>query len=341
MSRQNRKRVGRDAEVSRSLSARAVALRRPQPTSPLAGHDRPEVSPWGLGGLSVRQLARGVWDEIWADEVADRAASLSYYFLFALFPTLLFLTNLIGLLPVADVMDRLLRYSGDVMPPDAASLLRRTVEEIQAGARGGLLSISALAALWGASRGMGSIITSLNVVYEVEHPRPWWRRQLVSIFLTVAFSLFTLGALLSLVFGQRIGQAVAAWVGLGDVFTLTWNIIQLPLGLLFVLTGISLIYHFAPAVRQRWYWLTPGSAFAVVTWVLASLGLRLYVTHFGDYNATYGSIGGVILLLLWLYVSGITLLVGGEINSVIARAAAGRGQRIAEALEDEAEAARA
>jgi membrane protein len=291
------------------------------------------VSPWTLGGLSLRQLAARVWDEVWADEILDRAAALSYYFLFALFPALLFLTNLIGLLPVADVMEPLLRYSGEVLPADAASLLRRTLDEIQAGARGGLLSISALAALWGASRGVGSIITSLNVVYEVERARPWWRRQLVSIFLTVAFSLFTLGAALSLVFGERIGQAVAAWMGLGDVFTLTWNVLQWPLGLLFVLTGIDLIFHFAPAVRHRWYWLTPGSAFAVGAWVLVSVGLRTYVNYFGNYNATYGSIGGVILLLLWLYVSGVTLLVGGEINSVIARAAAARGQRIAEPLQ--------
>jgi membrane protein len=324
--------------VSQPVSGRRAFIRRLQRASVLR---QPEVSPWTLGGLSPRQLVSRVWEEIWADEILDRAAALSYYFLFALFPSLLFLTNLIGLLPVADVMERLLRYSSDVLPADAASLLRRTLDEIQADARGGLLSISALAALWGASRGISSIITSLNVVYEVERPRPWWRRQLVSIFLTVAFSLFTLGAVLSLVFGQRIGEAMAAWVGLGGAFTLTWNVLQWPLGLLFVLTGIDLIYHFAPAVRLRWYWLTPGSAFAVVAWVLASIGLRVYVNYFGNYNATYGSIGGVILLLFWLYVSGVTLLVGGEINSVIARAAAERGQRIAAPLEDEAEVAQA
>jgi membrane protein len=291
------------------------------------------VSPWTLGGLTVRELAALVWRALWADEIADRAAALSYYFLFALFPTLLFLTTLVGLLPVTDLLDRLLAYAREVLPPDAASMLRRTLDEVQAGARRGVLSVSVLVALWSASRGMGSIITTLNVVYQVKRPRPWWRRQLVSIFLTVCFSAFTLGALMLLVFGERVGAGMAAWVGLGTAFRVAWSIAQWPLGLLLVLTAIDLIYHFAPAVRHRWYWLTPGSTFAVVAWVLVSLGLRLYVTHVGDYNATYGSIGGVILMLLWLYVSGLTLLIGGEINSLIARAAAEHGQRIAEPLE--------
>jgi membrane protein len=306
-------------------------------TGPPGRSERPEVSPWTLGGLSVRALAVRVVNEIWVDEISDRAAAMSYYFLFALFPTLLFLTTLIGMLSVGDVMDRLLQYAHDVLPADAASLLHRTLGEIQEGARRGLLSISAVAALWGASRGVQSIITTLNVVYAVKTPRPWWRRQLVALVLTVSFTLFTLGALLSLVFGERIGLALAAWVGLGGAFTITWSVAQWPLGLLFVLTGIDLIYHLAPAVRQRWYWLTPGSTFAVLSWLVASLTLRLYVTYFGSYNATYGSIGGVILLLLWFYVSGLALLVGGEINSVIAQAAAERGERIATPLEDEAE----
>ena len=139
---------------------------------------------------------------------------------------------------------------------------------------------------------MVSIITTLNVVYGVTSPRPWWRRQLVAVVLTVVFSVLALAALLSVVFGERVGQAAAAWAGLGGVFTGVWSLLQWPLGLLFVLTGIDLVYHLAPAVRQRWYWLTPGSVFAGVAWTVVSLGLRAYVSHFANYNATYGSIGG-------------------------------------------------
>ena len=301
------------------------------------GRGRRQVSPWTLGGLSVRRLAARVWGEISEDELTDRAAALSYYFVFALFPTLLFLTALVGLFPERDLMERFLAPAQDFLPPEAASLLRRTFAEVQRGAGGGLLSIGALVALWGASRGMVSIITTLNVVYGVTSPRPWWRRQLVAVVLTVTFSVLALGALLSLVFGERVGQTAAAWAGLGDMFTTAWDLVQWPLGLLFVLTGIDLVYHFAPAVRLRWYWLTPGSAFAGAAWIVISLGLRAYVSHFANYNATYGSIGGVILLLLWLYLSGMALLIGGEINSVIAQAAADRGEEIAAPLDEPVE----
>jgi membrane protein len=295
---------------------------------------RREVSPWTLGGLSVRQLARLVMAEIWKDEILDRAAALSYYFVFALFPTLLFLTTLLGLGPGRAVMDHLLVLIQDVLPPDAASLVRRTLAEIQRGARGGLLSVGAVAALWGASRGMVSIMNTLNVVYGVTSRRRWWRQQLAALVLTVIFSILALAALVSFVFGERIGRAAAAWLGHGTAFTTVWSLLQWPLGMLLVLTGIDLVYHLAPAVRQRWYWLTPGSVFAGVAWTAASLGLRIYVGRFANYNATYGSIGGGILLALWLYLSGMALLIGGEINSVIARAAAERGEEIAAPLDE-------
>jgi membrane protein len=295
---------------------------------------RRQVSPWTLGGLSVRQLARLVLAEIWKDEIFDRAAALSYYFVFALFPTLLFLTTLFGMGPGRAVTDRLLLVIQDVLPPDAASLVRRTLAEIQRGAHGGLLSVGAAAALWGASRGMVSISNTLNVVYGVTSRRSWWRQQLAAVALTVIFSVLSLAAMLSFVFGERIGRAVAAWAGYGSAFTTVWNLLQWPVGLLFVLTGIDLVYHLAPAVRQRWYWLTPGSVFAGIAWSAASLGLRVYVSRFANYNATYGSIGGGILLLLWLFLSGLALLIGGEINSVIARAAAERGEEIAVPLDE-------
>jgi membrane protein len=295
---------------------------------------RPQVSPWTLGGLSLRQLAVLVGAEIWKDELFDRAAALSYYFVFALFPTLLFLTTLLGMGPGHDLMDQLMALVQDLLPPDAASLLRRTLKEIQRGAGGGLLSVGAATALWGASRGMVSIMTTLNVVYGVTSGRPWWRRQVAAVLLTVVFSVLALGALLSIVFGERVGRAAAAWAGLGGAFTTIWSLLQWPLGLLFVLTGIDLVYHLAPAVRQRWYWLTPGSAFAGIAWTVVSLGLRVYVSRFVNYNAMYGSIGGGILLLLWLYLSGMALLIGGEINSVIARAAAERGEEIAAPVDE-------
>jgi membrane protein len=293
-------------------------------------------SPWNLGGLSVRELARRVWREMSDDEVTDRGAALAYYFLFALFPALLFLTALLGLLPLPGLMDRLINYVDQALPGDAASLVQRTLDEIRAGARGGLLSIGALAALWAGSNGMASIMTALNVAYDVEDTRPWWKRRALSIVLTLGFALFILTALVLLVFGPRIGAAVASGLGLGTLFTLAWSILNVPIVVGFVLVGIALVYFFAPAAEQHWRWVTPGSVLALVLWLAMSFGLRLYVARFADYSATYGSIGGVILLMLWLYLTGVVLLVGAEINAEIEHAAAERGDVTAKAPGEQA-----
>jgi membrane protein len=279
----------------------------------------------------VAELARRVWHEINDDEVPDRGAALAYYFLFALFPTLLFLTSLLGLLPLPGLMERLLAYVNQTMPGDAGSIVTRTLSEVQGSARGGLLSIGVLAALWASSAGMASVINALNIAYGVEDPRPWWRRRLVAVLLTLGFSMFILSALVLVVFGPHIGEAVAGRMGLGDVFTTVWNVVSVPLVMLFVLVGIALVYYFAPATEQHWRWVTPGSAVGLVLWLAMSFSLRWYVANFGNYSATYGSIGGVILLMLWLYLTGIVLLVGAEINAEIEHAAAERGEITAKA----------
>jgi membrane protein len=287
---------------------------------PVAG--RPG-SPWRLGGLSLREFAGRVGAAAVHDEILDRAAALSYYFLFALFPTLLFVAALLGMLGTPHLMDELLSWGDAVLPPDVTSLLSRTLEEVVAGAGGGLVSAGILGVLWGASRGVRSVIVALNVVYAVERPRPWWRRQVVAVALTLGFCVFTLTALALLVFGGRIGHALAAWAGLGDLFTTVWRLAQWPLAILFGIVGVDMTYHLAPAGGARLTWLSPGAVLALTGWVLASLGMRVYVANFADYNATYGSIGAVILLMLWLYLIAGVLLLGAEINAVIARARGG------------------
>src|SRR5438445_616013 len=290
-----------------------------------------DASPWKLGGLTVRELARRVWHEIDKDEVVDRAAGLAYYFLFALFPALLFLTALIGLLPIPHLLDRLMEYVSRALPMDAASVTQKTLREIVGGAHGGLLSIGVLGALWAASNGMSSIITALNAVYDVPETRPFWKRKALALGLTLLFSLFILTALILMVFGPKIGETVASWVGLGGLFTVVWNVISVPVVVVLVTIGVTVVYYLAPDAEQKFRWVTPGATLAVLLWLAMSYGLRLYVSHFADYNATYGSIGGVILLMLWLYLSGAALLLGAEINAVIEQAAAERGAADAKA----------
>ena len=277
--------------------------------------------PRWLGGLSVLELARRVWGELTKDEVSDRAAALSYYFLFALFPALLFLTALLGYLPVAGLQERLLAYAHEVLPSDAASTLERTLDEIVSVRRGGLLSIGVLAALWASSNGMASVMNTMNKVWDVKEQRSWWRKRLLAVGLTIAFAAFIIGALTLLVFGRVIGAGIANTLGFGEIFTVVWNVVSVPIVIGCALLGIQLVYYFAPAGKRQWRWITPGAGLALVAWLAMSLGLRYWVANFANYSATYGSIGGVILLMLWLYLTSYVLLVGAEVDGEIQAAA--------------------
>jgi membrane protein len=309
-------------------------LRQPPAVAEQREH---RVLPWKLGGLSFKELARRVWKESNEDEIFDRAAGLSYYFIFALFPALLFLTALLGMLPFPDLMNRLMAYVEQALPGDAASMIHKTVGEIIAGSKGSLISIGALAALWAASGGVASMMTALSITYDVEDQRPWWKRRLIAIALTFALALLMLSAVVLLVFGGAVGRLLGNTIGLGDFAVKIWNVAQWPVAVFVVVGAIALVYYAAPAVEQRkWYWVTPGSLVATVAWLAMSLGLRFYVSNFGNYTATYGSIAGVILLLLWLYLSGLVLLLGAEVNAEIEHAAAARGAATAKAKGEEA-----
>ena len=275
------------------------------------------VSPWKLGGLSLVELGRRVWSEIDKDEVTDRAAALSYYFLFSLFPSLLFLTALLGYLPVEGLQERLLTYTQDVLPPDAAATLDRTLREIVSERRGGLVSLGLLGALWASSNGMASVMSTMNRVWGVRERRSWWKRRLIAVGLTLGFSAFIIGSLILLVFGGVIGAAAANLFGMGDLFKMLWNAVSIPLVIVCALFGIELVFYAAPAGNREWRWITPGAAVALAAWLAMSFGLRFWVGRFADYSATYGSIGGVILLMLWLYLTSVVLLVGAEIDAEI------------------------
>jgi membrane protein len=225
-----------------------------------------------------------------------------------------------GLMPSPNLMESLMGYVARVLPGDAASLIQRTLAEVTRDRRQGLLSLGAAAALWSASAGMVSIMTALNIAYNVTEIRPWWKRRLVALGLTLGFVAFLVASLALMVFGPKLGEALSAWAGFGDGFAVIWSLINIPVAIALVMTVIALVYYLAPAVRQRWRWITPGSVLAVALWLLASTALRLYV-NFNSYSATYGSIGGVILLLLWLYVMGIVLIVGAQVNAEIENAA--------------------
>ena len=304
----------------RQPSTRAVTPPAPgEPTGATPPDPRP--SPWKLGGLGPKELARRVLHEIQKDECLGRAAQLAYYFLFALFPFFLFLTTLLGYLPIPNLLDRIMEVLAPLLPGDALRLVQDNLHQLVTGERGGLLSFGILAALWTSSSALTAIIDSLNRAYDVEEGRPFWKVRLTAILLTVGMSLFIMVALVLLTFGPQLGRWVADLVGLGGVFAFTWNILRWPVIVGLLILAMAMGYYFAPDVEQEWKWITPGSALAVIGWLLASLGFAFYVNRFASYNATYGSIGAVIVLLTWMYVTGLFVLIGGEINAEIEHAA--------------------
>ena len=290
---------------------------------------------WTLSGLSWRELCKRTWRRIDERDLIGHAAELSYYFLLALFPLLLFLTTLLGYLAAAgsQIRNSLIRYLGTVMPYSALDLVHRTIDEISDEKGGGKLSFGLLAALWVASNGMAAITETLNVAYGVRETRSWWRARLVSIGLTIMLALMIVLGLTTVLLGDRLADFIASAVGFGYTFALLWKILQWPIVLIFLLVTFSLIYYFAPNLpRREWHWLTPGTVLAVALWLLVSFAFRLYLHFFDSYSVTYGSLGAVIVLMLWFYFTGIAILIGGELNAEIYLAA--KSRKLREAGED-------
>jgi membrane protein len=286
------------------------------------------ASLWKLGGLSPKKLATRVWNEIQEDEVFGRAAQLSYYFLLALFPLLIFLTSVIGLIigSGTDVSQSLFNYMARVVPPAAFQLIDSTMREVSAASSGSKVSFGILAALWAASNGMGAITEALNVAYDVKESRSWWKQRLVAVSLTIVLSVLIITALAMVLAGDKVINSISANYASGSVFLMTWKIVQWPIVLAAMLFAFALIYYFAPDVReQKWIWITPGAVVGVVLWLLVSFGFRIYLNYFDSYSNTYGSLGAVIILMLWLYLTGVAVLIGGELNAEIENAAAAAG----------------
>lgn len=276
-----------------------------------------------------KELGRRVIREVRDDDVLGRAAQLSFYFLLALFPLLLFLTALAGYVAESGtrMRDKLLGYLSTLLPVSASELVYTTVDDISKAKGGGKLSFGILAALWASSNGMVALIKSLNVAYGVAEARPWWKQRLVSIGLTFALAVLIISALILLLTGEGIGETIAGNFGLGYAFTITWKILQWPLVLAFALLSFNIAYYFAPNLNDRvWKWLTPGAVVGVVLWLLVSFAFRGYLRLFDNFSVTYGSLGAVIILMLWFYFTGVAILIGGEVNSEIAAAAKQKAQ---------------
>lgn len=285
------------------------------------------TSPWKLGGLTPLQLGKRVYHEIDHDEVFTRSAALSYYFFSALIPMVLFLMAVLGIFASHSdqVRTNLLNYFGRVMPGDAFSLIEKTLREVSTHSSGLKLIIGLVLSLWSGAGGMSSIMDALNRCYHVKESRPYWKQKLIALALTVGIAALTIVALGIVLYGGDVAKFVGSHVGLSDVTVLAWRIIQWPLAVCFVVLSFALIYYWGPDADQEFQWITPGSLVGVVVWISASALFRVYLHFYNSYSKSYGSLGAVIVLLLWLYITGFAILAGGEINSEIENAAAERG----------------
>jgi membrane protein len=261
---------------------------------------------------SWRKIALRTWEKILEDEVFGRCAQFAYYWFFSLFPLLILLTALLAYLPIKGNLDAL----SNVLPSEAFTLVQSTFYEITQQRRGGLLSFSILVVIWSSSSGMGVLIAALNKTSNSTKDRPWWRERLLAIILTLGLATLIIAALMLIFFGDYISKIVVSTYGFGSTLTAAWHAVQWLVVIAFVLIGVELLYYFAPYTKQRWALFTPGAIFALVFWLSISYGLRLYVSRVTDYSATYGALGGVMVLMIWLYLMGVAILVGGVINSV-------------------------
>ncbi len=269
--------------------------------------------------VGLKELVKQVYDKAIAEDVTTNAAQVAFYFIFALFPLLLFLLSLIGMVLGAaeDIKQELFTYLQEVIPGSALKLIQDTLTEVTESGSGGKLTFGALVALWSASAGIDNIRIALNDVYDLKETRPWWKYKPTSLLLTLGIALLIFFALGIVFYGPQFINVLLSPIGLAIESAILLNTFSTIVFAVVLLTSFALIYSFAPNHTPfSWKWITPGAITAIVLWVLFSAGFRIYLHYFDSYSKTYGSVGAIIVLLLWLYLTALVILIGGVVNAV-------------------------
>lgn len=278
---------------------------------------------WAFGGLTRREVLKRLWSGINDDDLIDRSYELAYNFLVAIFPLLFLLLALFGLLASqgAELRSDLFFYFQAMLPPAGYELLRQTMNEVIRSSGGGKLTLGLLLALYVGSSGTTQLMSTLNVAYAVRETRSWIRVHAISLGLTVIISLLIIVALLLVLGGGYVAEFLGREIGWSRFFVMGWKVLQWLVAIAFVMVAYAIVYFYGPNLKERnWRWITPGSVLGVVLWMVASGTLRLYLHFMVSYTRSYGSLGAVMILLLWFYVTGFAFLIGGELNSVIEHA---------------------
>jgi membrane protein len=267
--------------------------------------------------MTAKLVLKRLATRLFTDDLLGWSAQISYYFFLALFPALICFVALASFFPIEHLTDIVLGILMRMAPPDVLSLVERQLMVIGERHNTGLLTFGIIGTVWSASAGMQTLIRTLNFAYHVPETRPWWRVRLRAMAMTLVVPAFALASLTVVLVGPVLGERLAETLHLSAVFVFTWRVVHWPLVFCLVVSGLSFVYTVGPNASHRWQCLIPGSCFATAMWIAASLGLRWYVSSLATYQQTYGTIGTALVILLWFYVSGLAMLVGAELNSVV------------------------
>jgi membrane protein len=267
------------------------------------------------------KLARRVMAEVASHDITSLSAELAYRGMLAIFPFFIFVGAVSGyaalIFHVDNPAQRIIDHTGSALPPDAAAVLRRQLQVLLEARHPGLLTLGLAGAIFTASAAMNTIIKSLNRVYGIKETRSFWERLGLSLGLTVLAGLSLIAAFVLLVFGQIFGRQIADQAGMGSFYGTLVSLARWPLVLALVLCAATVVYRYAPARRLKVPWASPGALFFTITWLITTFLFALFISHSRSYQATYGAIAGIIILMVWLYMTAFVFLVGGEVNRLL------------------------
>lgn len=268
-------------------------------------------------GVTAKKFFQDLYHEIQEDDIFTGAAALTFYLLLSVFPAMIFLLSLLPYLPVENLDMAIMNFINEILPTETATMFSGVVTEITSQRSSGLVSFGVLATIWAASSGMVAIMDQLNHTYDVGEARSFWRSRGVAILLTFVFGLLVIGAFALIVLGGFLQEYLATKLGFESAWLFVFSVLRWVIIMGFMLLGFALIYYYGPNVKQDFRFITPGSVLGVILLFVASMAFRAYIENFADYAATYGSIGAVIILMLWLYMIGVVILLGSEVNALI------------------------
>lgn len=258
--------------------------------------------------------------EMGYDDCMGMAAQIAFYTMLGLFPFLIFLLSIVSTFPIGEALQpALLEALADQMPQEAANYVAEVVMNLLPTTNQGLLSVGLLASLWSASMAVGALITTINRAYNIRPRRNMLQQKLLSIILTLALSGLWLMAMTIILVGPRLTQSMFEFMGIASETNTFWTSVRLPMAFVLNLLALSILYYIAPEAKQRFRWILPGALTATILWMAASSGFREFLANFGAYNKTYGSLAALVILMMWLWLSGLVFLLGAEINSLMKR----------------------